>query len=92
MFTAFMRPDGFYWFENVPPGSYRLTARDDKDRHIVRDLVLPPGEDGKRPRVVEMDLEFTDGPPAEQPSVEPAALSVRPALPPARRGRAKTGR
>jgi hypothetical protein len=101
-YTAFIRPDGLYYFQNVPPGSYRLTARDDKDRTVVRDLALPPGVNGERPRVVEMDLQFTDPqaaeqpsaeqPPTEQPRTEPVGPSIRPAASPVRRGRAKTGR
>jgi hypothetical protein len=84
-YVARIRPDGLYYFQDVPPGRYRLVGRDDKDGHVERTVVLPPGEGGARPRVVELDLQFGEPPLADVPPAEPPAR-------PTRRGSATAGR
>ncbi|MBV8401233.1 MAG: hypothetical protein JOZ17_21275 [Acetobacteraceae bacterium] len=85
-YQARIRPNGLYYFENVPPGSYRLAGRDGKGRTLGRSVTLPPGERGEHPPVVELDLQFIEATPEHHPSTNAWA-------PPARRGRGvRTGR
>ena len=81
VYNASVRPDGLYYFQNVPPGGYRLLGRDGKGRALDHIVTIPDGENGKRPKVIELNLQFIDLPPAvtgpPPPANAPAPLAQR---------------
>jgi hypothetical protein len=78
-YNALFSSRGMYFFKNIPPGSYNLSGRDDWNRTLDLRVTIPPGENGGRPPVVSLDLQFVPAQPTDEQQPDTATPARAPA-------------